>query len=236
VDTFGAVTLPVSTSTAGQPIADPGLFYLGQFIQAVLNASAANCWTPVNPPNSVVRFVKYHEPDEACFREAELPALFLWREKSEGKGADWIAEDILQVHDLIQCVWAMPHDAQAKLKVRYPAPNGIMKSLTAAIEHGVHSAWTVAGDTSPDPVTGGSVLARWGGFDGLYTGTWQRKVLNVQVGDGGERRLYGTIEWTIRTDEGLVQDISKYAACSGINQTIQTPAPNSLVTEYAEFR
>lgn len=236
MDTFGAISVPVATPTAPvttTPVADPALYYLGQFSAAVLNADANPAWRAVDPMHRVVQVLRFHEPDEMSFNERDLPALFMWRDKSE-KAPEWIAEDILQTHELIQCVWVMPHAVQEHLRVRHPSPNTIMKTLTRAIELGVHESWTVQGDAEVDPVTLGSVLTRWSGVDAVWMGPWLRKVLNVPVGDGGERRLYGTIEWTLRVDEALYEDITKYPALAGINQTITTP--DGLVTEYAEFR
>jgi len=235
-DRFGNLTLPTTTPVAGQPAGDPAIYYLGTFCQAVLNADAAAAWTAVCPGKRLVEFVWYHEPDEMCFADRWLPALFLWREKSE-RAVEWLAEDILQTHDLVQCCWVLPATpAQETSRVRHPAINAHEKALARALSLGVNSAWTVTGDASPDPTTGGSVIYRWAGLDSMRMGPWQRKVLTVPLGDGRERALYGTIEWTIRITEGLYEDITRWQPLNGINLTIKTPAPTSLTTEYLEFR
>lgn len=153
-DTFGAVTLPASASD--DPIGDPALRRLAQFVAAVINANCTDAWQGVSPaPQPVgdtlpVQYQLLHNPQTGGFNHEHLPALFAWRERGKPtqSGADRF-EDI----DQIELMWIFPSNPREEARNRDPFVNIVKKSVGSAITTGRISTWVDDGDTDPTAAT-----------------------------------------------------------------------------------
>lgn len=146
-DQFGAIALPPATTDA--PIGDPALGKLASFCAAVLNSDAQAAWAAVFPrPDDpalapVVRRVFTSNHVDITWTEAELPALFLWRERGRQTDATFGYRTEAATFRL---VWVFPKDEAQKHATRTAMPRALMAALGAAIYQQRHPAWDDAGD------------------------------------------------------------------------------------------
>lgn len=229
-DTFGAISLPVAVPGTGQPVSDPLVYHLGSFLQAIANAKATSAWQAVCPHSRPIENVYHHEPQEMSFNRARLPALFIWRDGGAA-ATEWIAEDYLQSSENVNIVWVWPEADQEKARIRHPIANALTKALTTGIELGRDPAWVVPSDTDPDAATWGSVLYRWIAISRIKVSKWQRRHMVIRL--ERDTQTYLSYEATIAVEELLAEDVAKYPACIGVNQTTTS---DELVTNTAYFR
>jgi hypothetical protein len=160
-DTFGALTLPAAVPGTDDgegytPAAagDPCLDTLLAFFSAVLIADVGDAWAERAPGTNeqpIVRAVFTHDPVENEFREALLPALFLWR-PGEGAGVDEYAEDLLRDASTLRLWWVMPYAPDGDVqRQRMPLLNAVSKAIARACNAGRHPAWALAADSTADP-------------------------------------------------------------------------------------
>ena len=147
-DSFGGLSFPVAS---GDPIGDPTLKVLVDFVAAVLNADAVDAWRTVTPspaglPVSLpVQQVEYHDPREAEFNPNRLPVLYGFRGQAQAN--EDRAEDYnLDVGD-ITLHWVLPRAVQEKRALRAPFVNAIRKCIARAIYLERHPAYVAPGET-----------------------------------------------------------------------------------------
>jgi len=152
-DAFGLLGLPASN--ADVPVGDPALAKIGAFIQAVANAQLTTAWLALRPrlvpqEQPAIRTVFTHDPDELCFNEKFLPALFVYRDSGtpEQTAEDWFTETTL-----VRALWVFPPEPQEKQRLRTPFVNAIAKAIADALRRGRHPAWVDSGDTEPTSIT-----------------------------------------------------------------------------------
>jgi len=148
-DTFGLLSLPASTTD--DPVGDPALKKIGAFMQAVANAQLTAAWLTLRPrlqpqEQAVIKAVFTHDPDELCFNDKFLPALFIYREsgRPEQTAEDWFTDTTK-----VNALWVYPPEPAAKQRPRNPFVNAVAKALADALNEGRHPAWFDPGDTDP---------------------------------------------------------------------------------------
>jgi hypothetical protein len=200
-DLLGALAIPIPVPAAGKTVADPFLDYLGDFLQAAINADAKAAWTAVHPavvkPHSVplpVAFVKRHNPNEADFRSGDLPALFVYR-ASTGKrtriGPEWTL-----VPTTIHILWVPPRAQQKHLSLRQSYRHAVEAAIERCLQTGRDPAWVVAGDSDPSAATAGSHFFSYAKLFELPTILDSRDhVLKIPSNDGaGDGRQRDTVD------------------------------------------
>lgn len=167
VDQFGGIDLPVQVPAAGEGAPDPALELMGAYLQAVLRAKMGAMWAVVAPgsvskPADICRhFYPSHPEDVLPLQDASLPALFLWRSKSQHTRE---AEDYAVDKGEITLLWLIPIEQPDKLQKRLRVQSALVKVIQAALLEGRDPAWVMAGDTDPTAATRGSVLPIKAGF------------------------------------------------------------------------
>lgn len=215
-DTFGAIEIPVAPASptftplfppsandpsavaVGDPCLSVILDYLATFL--VTDKAALEAWQSVAGGESPVARVFPHNPADAAFSVAFLPALFMWRESATNA---WAAEDWLRETTVVKSLWVWKPTTQAKERIRTPMVNGIVKAINVGIERGRTPSWKQPGDVDPLTVTFGSLFWTYAAFEGFeltsYTTT---RPLIVQNQDGS-RLYYPAIELTFTLRENL---------------------------------
>ncbi len=147
-DTFGSLTLPVPVTPT--PIGDPLLGIIGDFAAYAINQDFRTAWAALRPridPDDTlpVRTIFTHPPEKVSMIEADLPALFVWRQagRFERKG-----EDLLEDASEIQLLWVLPteHPEHGASEVWLQTGNAVGKILSRWFWECKIPGWAVAGD------------------------------------------------------------------------------------------
>lgn len=183
-DSYGATTLPVTAPSLveeyTEPVGDPGIVTLLNFVAAVLEYEAGDAWDAVAPGEPICSKTRPHNPRKEDFSRETLPALFAYPGDAKyTRWADgyWVRErpiTLLWVHPPAQDGWM-------------PARRGVQTAIGAALHkalgplNGRHPAWVVTGDTDEDAAVYGSCVLTHGGFQSLEMGTVREA--DITVGD-----------------------------------------------------
>lgn len=145
-DTFGAIELPLQSST--EPVGDPAIGYLADYLTSVINAELQDAFDGARlvEGSAVVRKAFTVDPNGYVFDEECLPALFVYRTK--GTTTD-LTSDLFGDEAEIRVVWMLPHDRCEVIDKRKAFYNAITKTVARSVRLGRHQAWQLAGDTEP---------------------------------------------------------------------------------------
>lgn len=217
VDNWGAIQIPVDGGPQGglYPTADPALKYILDYLTAFLvtDLGLTVPWSQVNDARSPVPVLKTfpYDPDDVIFREADLPALFLWRESGR---SEYIADDELRETTILKLRWIPPPVARELKKIRHSFFNGLAKAITVAIERGRTPSFVVTNDPDPAAITAGSLFYTFAAFDYLAITEWRRDVFREEMGDGSPARFYDAWTATLEMHEHLVYGLDRFAPLS----------------------
>lgn len=202
-NTFGAVEVPIPVSSdPNMAVGDPALWYLASFVKDVLNANSRAAWQSV-AQDMPVRFAFAHDPEKADAKDAQFPAVFVWR---EGSNPERVADDYLMDKALFEVLWVFPPATQRRQAAREPFFNAVIKPLMAAFEQGRHPAWKLTGDTTTYVATRGSLIWKACGFQRQVVRRPMTSGLSVQLYEGGKLRDYDAIKLSIEAEERLTRD------------------------------
>lgn len=167
-DSFGATNIPLDEPTAGQPVDDPALYYLGSYLQAFINSNAARMWASLYPNAAVapeiaskmVRVVHFANPEDGSpINDNELPALYIWRSDVTDSRA---ADDWRMQESRAELRWVFPRLlTQEVIEKLHPLLALLAKVVRVGIERGRDVSWVVPNDPDTNAATYGSVLVRW---------------------------------------------------------------------------
>lgn len=159
-DQLGNLALPVVPPEGPASIGDPVLDVLVDFMAAAIKDGAGQAWDAASGNlgnNPVTKRVFTHDPGQEAFREATLPALYLWRH-SWAKERQ-ISAGIRIRPSVLRLRWVpLQPNSQERKRVWSPLPNAMQAVLDLAIERGRTPSWLAAGDTDPMAATFGSFL------------------------------------------------------------------------------
>lgn len=204
-DTFGAVPLPVPLPSAGEPVADPALLYLGTFVRDVLNADSADAWSRV-AHDLPVRKAFQHDPEKADFHEKDAPCVFVWRDASTPVR---LADDWMTDTALFEILWLFEPAVQFKQARRAPFFNAVLKPLMRAFHQGRHPAWKLPGDTDALSESRGSLLWKHCGFVREHVRQPMVSGLTIEMYDRSQKlRTYDGVKVSIEAIEKLDRDPS----------------------------
>lgn len=228
-DTFGALSLPLATPAAGETVGDPLLGVTLSFFAAVLNASAPAAWRAVYkdvPLAAVVKRVFPTNAQKTSFTNAELPALFLFRESVSDP--ERIAEDWLTRESILRLWWIPPVAIIDKRELRSAMNNAIATVLLAAVERNRDPAWKVVGDLDPRAAAEGSDFSAFAGWMEFTIGAWKPDTLVLQVtgetsSQTADQPRYEGLSLACKVTERLVEDLGRYAPTQTTRLTVQTP-------------
>jgi hypothetical protein len=206
-DRHGALPIPrLPVPGAADTVADPLIDYTLAYFAAVLNAHADAAWRAVFAASGPVKRTFAHDPEQHCFGERDLPALYLWR--SGGAAPEQIADDWHLKRSNLTLLWVLPGAVQHPQHRRLPFVNGLVSLLHVAIEKGRDPAWHLAGDPDPTARARGSVWPRWAGFFELALGKWKPGVLVIS--DGARKFSYASVEVELLVAEHWERDLAAY--------------------------
>lgn len=187
--TSGAQSIPFPVAVPGFAPGDPALTYLGQFLQAAINASVGTLWgsSGVCPGRDVVAHVFWHDPTQGGgFDESRLPALYIWRGRRPARRT---AADIRTATSRIDVGWIMEPSQEEHYRARAPMFNAIMVAIEDALATMRCKSWIVPGDTDPAAATSGSMLLTWTGFESITLGDTAPRAFDFGRVDGDSRPL-----------------------------------------------
>jgi hypothetical protein len=200
---FGALPVPALPAPAGrESITDPLLHFTLDYFRTALNVHAAAAWRAVAPGHPPVRTAWAHDPDEVCFNERELPALYLWR--GEGGHVEQLADDWAIKRSTLTLLWVFPNAPQAPQRRRAPFINGLLSLIHVIVERGRDPAWRVPADPDLSASDYGSVWPRWAGVFSFEIAKWKAAKLIIEA--DAARRAYDSLELEIDLGEHLVED------------------------------
>lgn len=173
-DSFGAIRIPVDPATATQvPTSGPGditpndpcLWYIGSFLVAfcTTDENAKAQWDVAGvaagfPP--IRTAIVANPADEGYqFRDADLPALFLFRDTQD---IGMLADCIGKAETSLKMLWVYPPGQPANAAKRLPFANVLPKIIYNGIERGRTPSWIIAGDTDPFALGGTPWVANAG--------------------------------------------------------------------------
>ena len=230
-DTFGAISKPVATGH--DPVSDPALRYLGEYLAAVLNTYAGDAWTEVAATEPMVRSVFTHDPERHDFNERDCPALFLWREESKPQR---IADDIVADEPTIHMLWIFAPATQHKDRDRKPIFAAFRSLVTGALEQGRDPAWIVTGDTDTNAATRGSLIQLWAGLSRINPPSFKVAELDVELFDGGRIEPYDGILCDFRVEELRERDPSAGTWPAAITVSTKTTTDQDTDLDLVEYQ
>jgi hypothetical protein len=233
-DVFGALaldTVPGITRTAtqgtllggiAQPAGDPLLFYLGSYLQTVINSRCGAAYGSLDPRpgtalnNLAVIEVDYVDPDDHSFNARDLPAIFIYRDTFP---AERIADDMYEQNSHVGIQWVpRPDNLQRRQEVA-PFVNAIAAVINRALIRGRDPGWIVAGDTDPDAAYFGSSLLGWSGVDRPFKLIESKRKPVTIEGHEGE---YSSLKVILQSNELLHEDPAlRYFTPTLLDQQIQ---------------
>lgn len=174
---------------------DGALDYFGAYLQAYLNSYTPIAFHSAFPGVQPVATVYTHDPRKFAFNERDLPALYLFREKSLERPTD-IGQDYRINYDNVVLLWVFPtvsRGPQETARVRYPWASGLVKAIDHAIERMRDPCYVAPGDTDPTAPLQGSLVFLLAKVDGFRVMKWERAQIEIDTGRPGERRHYDAI-------------------------------------------
>lgn len=200
MDTFGAITLPIGSPSAGESVADPALDVLLSFCKAVLNAEVSTAWgTRAAGETPIVRETFPHNPEDVDFVDRDVPALFLYRDGGGTYEDDGI--DIQRENSVLRLRWVFPPSPQTKQSTRTPILSGIGKALAPAISAGRHRSWVVDSDLADDDAlrlaaatSTSSQTISGAGFDGALAGQGIHAARPISITTSASIGAYNTTD------------------------------------------
>lgn len=151
-DQNGGLELPAPTDDT--PVGDPALGHLGGFLRAAINRYCATAWAALRPRSGddalPVRAVFTHDPEAASFNDRDLPALFVWRQRTRFGQRDL---DYLDGTSTVRALWVYPPEPQAKHVPRRPFAHAVASAVRVALGLGRIPEWAATGDTDPTAAT-----------------------------------------------------------------------------------
>lgn len=218
-DYFGALALdivpiPVRGPTVGgviggfdQPAGDPLLYYLGSYLQAVVNSRCGAAYAGLDPRKDrptlnglAVTEVDYVDPADHSFNARDLPAFFISRDTFP---AARIADDMYVQRSHIAVSWVPRPDNLQRRQEITPFVNAIAMTVNRAIIRGRDPGWIVPGDTDPQATTFGSSLIGWTGCDKPFSFIESKRVLVTIKNHDGE---YTSLKMVLQSEELLHED------------------------------
>lgn len=227
-DKFGAVALPPSPTDP--LIGDPALYYIGHYLKAVFNARLASAWRAAVAPNAVgdvataivpVRTVRFDNPVDGEFNEADLPALFLFRGESlsEIRADGW---DVLVTPITVE--WVFPASTVVERTQRINIRNAIEKVAYAAIESGRHASYVIQGDTDPKAAASGSFIYGPAYVNPVSLDFKGAKLTTaaLRMSSGAPMRGYPMVDMRLSIVEVLEESIDGFAVQDSLDLTTTT--------------
>jgi hypothetical protein len=205
-DTFGGIQIPILPPIEGQPVTDPALKHLADFVQAVLNKYSAEAWKAVDKRNPPVAHTFTHDPEKYEISDNTFPAVFVYR---TGSTTTWFGDDYCSDVAAISILWLFEPAQQNARTDRASFFNGILKPLYRAFHRGRSPAWVVEGEDAAK-VSRGSLLWSRCGFLRERVRSAVLDGLTVEMVSNGKSREYDGVLITLEAEERLFEDPAEY--------------------------
>lgn len=219
-DLYGGCALPATPGDFGQDAADKALDAIGAYLGAVLEVQLGAAWGAVAPNEPLIRGVRKVNPANALTNNNHLPALYLWRGRSQRTR---YADDYLIARTQVTCLWLLWWDSPTKREQRMPFQGAFTHAAHSALARGRHPAWIVPGDTVAGAATRGSVLVQQAGLfqpiDDLET---QEIEIALDPEKTGNPVHYKALSLSFVIAERMFRDPALFSV-----PTISTSAPNN---------
>jgi hypothetical protein len=165
-ESFGGLVLPVPIPGDDEALGDPAIDILAEALPAILRAKLETAWLSVATEREpLFRRVWKHNPERHKFIDADLPALYIYRDTSSRSNL-FDAESRLALASTINILWIEPKAPQEKAAVRAPFFQGFAAVLARIVEFGRDPAWVHPDDaTDVSSVFWGSDIRGHAGFD-----------------------------------------------------------------------
>jgi len=209
--TFGGVDIPIPNPLSESAISDPALDVLAEAIPAILASYCGSAWEAVAPGIPLIRSVFKHDPKPEEFREASLPALYIYRETVD---PNYDTDDQEASDSEIRLLWVEPPATQDKRALRAPFYNGFAKAIGTIVQHDRDPSWMRDGDTSDEGEAYGSSIPVAAGFDLWFLpkkGGVSKVPVVVDMTDGKSRQYVGFLV-RLMVKESSTTDLVAYGA------------------------
>ena len=227
MDGFGDEKLPYARPTDDTlPVGDPALGYLGQYLQAAVNAACEAIWDNLAcPGRQTVKHLFFHDPKK-LFDDLRLPAFYAWRGKATRKR---VADDLYLKTTTIELAWIGEGAQEETLLTRDPVMNAIADAVDVALRNDSDRAWTLPGETDPVALINGTSISDACGFSRLVpTEQAAQEFIFQRIEDATPTPYYGfTI--AVEADEYMAAK-AKSAIPSKLNAKLSTNAAPSTAT------
>ena len=191
-DEFGGINFPVAAPSGDEPIADPALRYLGEYLQAVLVAQLGTAWAARSPGSGIVpdAHLFYWDPRSGIFDEGRLPALYIFEQSSTTAR---IADDYWEDRRQLAVWWCADFGQEIIECKRMPIINAIGKVIERALRLERDPAWVVDSDPDSTAASRGSNVFTWGGFTSAKREVMQPLSLDIVLpgADGRQMAIKG---------------------------------------------
>ncbi len=203
---LGAERMPLELPVQGKTIAGKALDILGAYLRAAITHYAGEAWAHVAPREPIVRNVFTHDPEQYNFKASDLPALYLFAQRS-ARDPEQTAEDYRLHADIIRCFWVLPPtkhvDQQAR---RVPIVNYIGQLIDELLYRGRDASYVIDGDTDATAADEGSVVLRHAGLTRMTSKGWAVGQIAIAVPGNQERFVYPLLDVTMEVERRLFAD------------------------------
>lgn len=212
-DLYGNLPLPIPKPREGEVAGDPSIQVIGEFLHAILNGHASELWTEVGPygDGQPAKSLLFYNPSRYGVNEADLPALYVWREKvlsSERIGADYYVRN-----SEVMAVWIppMPKDRNESIR-RDPVFNAISAIFDNVLDPLARDpSWVVPQDTDPKAQTEGSLLWNFLNAWSFDVGKSDRMKVAVEMDDQSEPMVFDAVACYCELKERNATDVTSIA-------------------------
>lgn len=202
------------------PAGDPCLYYLGEYLRAVLNNKLAASWASLCPNKLPVQELAFIEPQDKAFNSRDLPGLYLYRETFPNER---IADDVFVQRSHVGIRWVPPATNIDRRSDRAPFINAVSAVINQAVTRERNPAWIVAGDTDPVASVAGSSVFRWCGLSHVIN-LIESKRETVTISVESESADYTGLKVLLGIEEMFSRDITSMSQAS-VHASVMT-GPN----------
>src|SRR5688500_15130499 len=193
-DTYGGLPFPIPAGDFGATARDPALEAICSYLTAVIQSKCSVAWAAIAPgEKAVVASAWWTHPDHVLLNPGQLPALFVWRGRATRTR---LSDDILRAVTPLNILWLLYRQQAVKREIWAPFQVSVANVIHASLAKGRDPAWVVAGDTTANAATRGSVLIKQAGIEHEIADCMTEEVPITLSTDGGEPQVHRALSVT----------------------------------------
>lgn len=211
---FGALELdPVPVL---EPAGDIVINVIGQYLQAVLNAKLSEAWAPLSGGSPIVRTLQFNNPEDNTFSYKDLPALYVFRDKSDNEKPERVADDLWQDTMRVIVYWIADPVRQQFRAERAPFANAVRVVIKDAIFQERDPSWKKDGETDAYAMLrGSSIFSAAGLWEPPTVEGVSVQDIQIDVEGATDNPKVPIVKATIRTCEGSLRNATGYPLTAG---------------------